>query len=141
MPRKVTKRQVSENAYLEEQIILAYQHFTMEELNVIASLWCGGDYEISSRQDRGVLPIAVTIAALISVDHPLLCRDNGDVVFSAMGCAEQCLLVMLERREIPVPLIRKVVHTPLCTTCVQPVDNSKLYTGGELKLAESVESV
>lgn len=132
MPRKLSKRKAEEQDTLEDQIIEAYRRYTREELNVIAALWCGGDYAISSREceKRGVLPIALTIAALLSVDHPLLCRENGDVVYSAMGCVEQCLDVMLTGKQIVIPLI-KVVHTPMCTTCVHPVDNSKLYTSAE----------
>lgn len=129
MPRKPSQKQASENQYMEDEIVRAYQLYTRYELTVIAALWCGGDYEITHRESRGALPIALTVAALLAVNHPLLCRPaDGQVMYSGMGCADQCLSVMLEGRPIAIPTIpppEKVVHTP----CVQPGYKSELYTG------------
>lgn len=137
MPRKSSQKQASENQYMEDEIVRAYQLYTRYELTVIAALWCGGDYEVSSRETRGALPIALTVAALLAVNHPLLCRPaDGQVMYSALGCAVECLAVMIEGRPIPIPTIPpkppEVVHSP----CVQPVYNEKLYTGAAAKSGE-----
>jgi hypothetical protein len=105
MPRKSRQNGTSNNEQMEDDIIKAYQCFSRAELEVIALEWCGGRYETSHRfPERGCLPVAITIAALIAVDHPALCGPNGDVLFSPIGCAVEVLSIMLEQRKIPLPV-------------------------------------
>lgn len=137
MPRKPSRKQATENQYMEDEIVRAYQLYTRYELTVIAALWCGGDYEVSSRETRGALPIALTVAALLAANHPLLCRPaDGQVMYSALGCAVECLAVMIEGRPISIPTTSpkppEVVHSP----CVQPGYKSELYTGSAVKSGE-----
>jgi hypothetical protein len=105
MPKRNRNNGNSNNEQMESDIVKVYQSFSRAELEVIAMEWCGGDYETSHRfPERGCLPIAVTIAALIAVDHPLLCDDIGGVIYSPMGCAIEVLNVILENRKIPQPI-------------------------------------
>ena len=137
MPRKPSQQMSQEEKYLEDEIVRAYQLYTRYEMIVIAALWCGGDYEVVRRETRGALPIALTVAALLAVNHSLLCRPaDGQVMYSSVGCAVECLTVQLEGRPIAIPTIppkpAEVVHTP----CVQPGYKSELYTGAAVETPE-----
>jgi len=129
MPRKPSPNQASDDELMTNEITRAYELYTLYELTVIAALWCGGDYEVVHRENRGMRPIALTVAALLTVKHPLLRRPNGDIIFSALGCAVECMMVQIEARPIAIPTIPPKPPEVVPTPCVQPGYNVELYPG------------
>lgn len=114
MPRKPKK---SDDEELIDAIIEAYRKTTQEERRKLAVDWCLGDYKASEGfSARGLMPIAVLIAALDDVDHPLLVSPGRGLMYSAVGCAVEVLKVEIENRAVEIPIFEKVVHR-------EPVDS------------------
>lgn len=113
MPRKDRKTDASNNEIMQAYVLQVYEKFSIDELKAIAYKWCSGDYYANHCfPERACKPIAVTIAALLTVDHPLLCRPDGQVFRTMMDCATLILGVMLDQTPVEVPLIYipQVVH-------------------------------
>lgn len=94
----------ADDIFIEDQIAKVYQHFTNAELETIAREWCGGNFQAHHRKpESGCLPIAVIVAALIATDHPLICRPDGSVMYSLLGCAVVCMSVIVDGLPIAPP--------------------------------------
>ena len=128
MPRKIKMK--SEDFDLAVGVVFENLKTTAEQRREVATNWCLGDYEhhIKFATERGLLPIAVLVAALLEIDHPLLIEESLPKYRSLLGCAVAVLEVELEN---------KSVHIPLGTTCVHLGTTVKLSTGKELEVVAS----
>lgn len=109
MPRK----QINNAEQLDDAVIACYVHpstgkevTTPAERREVAERWCAGDYayhhEIAQKHD--LLPIALLIAALIDIEHPLIMR--GTNALNSLKCSEIIVETMLHRANVaqPIPL-------------------------------------
>jgi len=97
-------------ASLDDEVIKCYidEHgrevTTIAERREIAELWCKGNYShhhtIATK--RRLLPIALLIASLLEIDHPLLVSGRG-VVYNAVDCAIILMEVMLKNQAVATP--------------------------------------
>jgi hypothetical protein len=107
MPRKAKANAQS----LDDEVIRCYiddhgrEVTTIAERRDIAEQWCKGNYvhhhEIASK--RRLLPIALLIASLIEIDHPLLVSPGRGVVYNAVDCAVIIMDVMLKNKAVATP--------------------------------------
>jgi len=116
MPRKSKRR--SED-HLIDQVIEVFHKTTQEERQEIAQQWCMRNYQhVYEYSSTGLLPIALIIASLIDIDHPLLCSPARGVMYNVLKCS--ILVLRVELLGIPVDMpVYEVVHSPV-ETCVQP---------------------
>lgn len=78
---------------------------TQAERREIAEQWCAGDYShhLTLAHQRGLLPMALLIAALIDIDHPLLCSPRG-VLYNSLKCSIIILNVMRSGQTVAQPV-------------------------------------
>ncbi len=78
---------------------------TPAERREVAERWCAGDYEFhhSIAVKHGLLPIALIVAALIDIDHPLLVSGRG-VAYNSIECAVIVINIMRTRGNVAQPL-------------------------------------
>lgn len=78
---------------------------TQNERREIAKQWCAGDYSYHRNiaEFHGLLPIALLIASLMDIDHPLLVSGRG-VVYNSIKCAEIILLTMHNGETVAQPM-------------------------------------
>jgi hypothetical protein len=92
---------------------------TPAERQEVARQWCAGDYshhrDIARR--HGVQPIALIIAALIDIDHPLLTSGRG-VAYNSMQCALIIMQTMNSGRTVAQPIAKNSFNR-------QPVERIK----------------
>ena len=91
-----------------------------EERLAIAVAWCKGDYESYVRLglDRGLLPIALIVGALIDIEHPLLVVNQLLVPRSLAGCAALVLRCEFNKTPVHIPVVERAVDG-LGTSCGQ----------------------
>jgi len=79
---------------------------TSEERFEIATQWCTGNYgyPIQVATEKGLLPIALIIASLIDVEHPLLVSPGRGVMYSSTGCEVIIFQAMLRRTPMDIPV-------------------------------------
>jgi hypothetical protein len=118
------KKDLLNSEWFDKQVGNVFEDYRTkeDERRKVAQDWCMGDYESHHRlaRERGLLPAAVITAALLEVDHPLLVENGLLRCRSLLGCSILILQAQLHQR---------IVHIPLGTAWVQPVDNSELSTG------------
>ena len=108
MPRKHKKQ---DDLDFIDQIIEAYKKTTHEERQKVAQDWCLGDYNAAdSYKVRGLVPIALIIAALDDIEHPLLVSPGRGLMYSAVGCAVVVLTVEIRNEAVDIPYPKKSVH-------------------------------
>jgi len=87
---------------------------TPAERQDVARQWCAGDY--SHHRDiarkHGLQPIALIIAALIDIDHPLLTSGRG-VAYNSMQCALIVIQTMNAGRTVAQPVDNNSFHRQL----------------------------
>jgi len=86
---------------------------TQEERREVARQWCAGDYNFhhSLAEKHGLLPIALLIAALIDIDHPLLNSGRG-TCFNSIECAVIILTTMHRGETVSQPFEHSI-HSQL----------------------------
>ena len=107
MPRKAKP---NENT-LDDDVIRCYiddhgrETTTIAERKEIAELWCKGNYahHHTIAAERRLLPIALLVASLIEIDHPLLVSQGRGVMYNAMNCAIIIVEVMLKNQQVAMP--------------------------------------
>lgn len=87
---------------------------TPAERREVAERWCAGDYEYHHKVARkhGLLPIALIIAALIDIDHPLLVSGRG-VAYNALDCAIIITNIMFKGQTVAQPIRENSFHKQL----------------------------
>ena len=77
---------------------------TIAERKDTAEQWCKGNYahHHTIATQRRLLPIALLIASLIEIDHPLLVSGRG-VAYNAVDCAMIIMEVMLKNQDVATP--------------------------------------
>lgn len=109
MPRKATPIDESK---MHDAIIDVFRKTTQEERKKIALDWCLGEYDAPNQfVGRELLPIAVIIAALIDIEHPLLVSPGRGLMYGVTGCVVVVLGVVLRGEAVGLPYYPKVVHT------------------------------
>lgn len=109
MPRKATP---IDDSAMHDAIIEVFRRTTQDERKKIAIDWCLGEYDAPDRfSERGLLPIAVIIAALIDIEHPLLVSPGRGLMYGATGCVVVVLGVVIRGEAVDLPYFPKVVHT------------------------------
>jgi hypothetical protein len=97
---------------MDAEVIRCYIHpstgreeTTPEERREVADRWCAGDYEhhIGVANKHRLLPIALLIAALIDIDHPLLVSGRG-VAFNSIQCAVEIIQAMVKNQPVAQPI-------------------------------------
>src|SRR3990172_8775795 len=78
---------------------------TQAERREVAEQWCAGDYShhMSIAHKHGLLPIALLIAALIDIDHPLLVSGRG-VAYNSIQCSILIMNVMRDGQTVAQPM-------------------------------------
>jgi hypothetical protein len=96
---------------LNDQILQAFRETTREQRSEIARQWCLKNFaHIEEFRHLSSPPIALIIASLIDMDHPLLVSSGRGVMWSAMKCALLVLRVELFDIQVEIPL-GEIVHT------------------------------
>jgi len=114
MPRKA-QNNVQQ---MDDQVIRCYidshgrEVTTQDERRDIAERWCRGDFEhhIEVAGKHELPPIALLIAALIDMDHPLLCSARG-VVYNSLEAGLILTDIMLKRLGVAQPVQEDSFHT------------------------------
>lgn len=96
---------------LDDEVIKCYindrgqEVTTIAERRDIAEQWCKGNYahHHSIAAARRILPIALLIASLIEIDHPLLVSPGRGVIYNAVDCAMIIMDVMLKHQDVATP--------------------------------------
>lgn len=116
MPRKPKKQ---DDLDFANEIVEVFRKTTQDERRKIALDWCLGDYQIADGYSaRGLLPIAVIVAVLIDIDHPLLVSPGRGVMYGAVGCAVQVLTVEMNNTPVDIPYPQKTVNSvPVDSLC------------------------
>ncbi len=87
-----------------------------DERRFIAYQWCSGNYEYVHEfceRKPNLLPIAVLVAALLDIEHPLLVV-NGKMLWASLTlCSIEVLRVELQRRPVHIPLWTSGVQLPV----------------------------
>lgn len=108
----MSRKQISDVEQMDDEVIKCYIHpvtgreeTTPAERREVAERWCSGDYTYhhAIAFQHGLLPIALLIAALIDIDHPLLVSGRG-VVFNSLQCAVIVTQAMLHKTKVAQPL-------------------------------------
>jgi hypothetical protein len=122
MPR-IAKTNVQQ---MDDEVIKCFVHpntgkevTTPAERQEIAERWCAGDFEHhhTIAALHGLLPIALIIAALIDIEHPLLVSARG-VLYNSLQCSMVILQVMKDRQSVAQPIAAHSFHS-------QPVERMK----------------
>lgn len=107
---------------MDDEVIKCYIHpegalnagkeaTTPELRKEVAEKWCNGDYEhhrtIAARE--GLVPIALLIAALIDIGHPLIMSSRG-MMHNSLKCSIILLKIMHAGAPVAQPLDVKTIH-------------------------------
>ena len=86
---------------------------TQAERAEVARQWCAGDYShhYPIAEKHGLLPIALLIAALIDINHPLLNSGRG-TCFNSIQCAV-IILTTMHRGETVAQPFENSIHSQL----------------------------
>jgi hypothetical protein len=78
---------------------------TQAERREVAEMWCAGDYSHHRNvaAKHGLQPIALIIAALIDIDHPLLVSGRG-VAYNSIKCAMIIIQTMNSGNTVAQPI-------------------------------------
>lgn len=84
---------------------------TQAERQAIAEQWCAGDYSYHHpiAEKHGLLPIALIIAALVDIDHPLLISGRG-VAYNSIQCSIIIINTMNKGETVAQPMKRNSIH-------------------------------
>jgi hypothetical protein len=120
-------RKEKNNAELmDDEVIRCFVHpnsgkevTTPAERREVAERWCAGDYEYHHpiARKHGLLPVALIVASLIDIDHPLLTSGRG-VAYNALDCAIIVTNIMFKGRAVAQPVQNNSFHRE----SVQPVE-------------------
>lgn len=114
MPRK----EANNVQMMDDAVIACFIHpatgaevTTQAERQAIAEQWCAGDYSYHHpiAEKHGLLPIALIIAALIDIDHPLLISGRG-VAYNSIACATIIINTMNKGETVAQPVKRHSIH-------------------------------
>jgi len=110
---------------LEDQIINCFIHpegapnagqeaTTRETRRAVAEHWCQGDYHHhrAIAEQHGLLPIALIVASLLDIDHPLLCSASSRK-YNALACAIKVLEVMNNQTLVASPVEVNSFNSPI----------------------------
>ena len=108
MPRKPQDN----NKQMDDEIIRCYiddhgrEATTQTERREIAEKWCAGDYNFHHiiASQRKLLPVALLIASLIDIDHPILVSPGRGVMLSSTDCALRIMEIMLKKQPVDRPI-------------------------------------
>ena len=115
----MTRKARPRNQDLDDEVIRCYiddhgrEVTTILERKDIAEQWCKGNYvhhhDLAAR--HRLLPIALLIASLIEVEHPLLVSPARGVLHNSVDAAILLMEIMLKKQPVasPVEVINKVV--------------------------------
>jgi hypothetical protein len=94
---------------------------TSQERFETASQWCMGNYgyPIQIATEKGLLPIALIIACLIDVEHPLLVSPGRGVMYSSTACEVIIFQAMLQKTPLDIP-VKYSVHKKAVERIEQP---------------------
>jgi len=84
---------------------------TQDERRAIAEQWCAGDYSYHHpiAEFHGLLPIALLIASLMDIDHPLLVSGRG-VAYNSIACATILINTMNKGETVAQPVRKHSIH-------------------------------
>jgi len=107
MPRKPQ----NQSNTLDDEVIRCYiddhgkEVTTIAERQEIGTAWCNGDYahHHTIATKRRLLPMALLIASLIEMDHPLLVSQGRGVLYNSVDCAVIIMEVMLKNQAVASP--------------------------------------
>ena len=118
MPRKSDKLNMK---WFETQVLRVFQKTTREERAQVARAWCFDFYTPVIEAERArVVPMAVLVAALIDIDHPLLVAPRG-VLYGLLECSIIILQAELRHEPVAVPFSPTELSTSsLCTDVYNP---------------------
>ncbi len=114
MPRPV-KSNVEQ---MDDEVIKCFIHpetgkemTTRDERRAVAEHFCSGDYQFQHTiaSKYGLLPIALIIAALLDIDHPLLCSPSGRL-YNSMAAAIRIIQVMNKGETVAQPVETSSFH-------------------------------
>ncbi len=96
----------SDRDHFDDQVIAAIQATTIEERFRIAHDWCLGEREsyIGFAAARKLVPVALLVAALVDVEHPLLVDERGYLrQGSLLGCSVRLMQAFLRSEIVHIP--------------------------------------
>lgn len=114
MPRK----EKLNAAQMDDDVIACFIHpatgkevTTPAERREVADRWCTGDYDHHHEiaQKHSIVPIALLIAALIDIEHPLVM--NGTNAKNSLQCAVIITQIMLKRETVAQPIAVDSFHS------------------------------
>lgn len=109
-------------------LITDQQLLSWDQLHDVAVKWCSRDYafvhELAERV--GARYIALVLAALLHVSHPLLVSPGRGLMYAFMRCHAEILRVQIFEIPVVVPMPRNSIHRPNENNLVpvESVDNS-----------------
>lgn len=115
----MTRKPKSNAEQMDDEVIRCFVHpntgrevTTPAERREVAARWCAGDYDYHHAVARkhALLPIALIVAALIDIDHPLLCNGRG-VNYNALDCAVIVTNIMFKGQKVAQPVSNDSFHT------------------------------
>jgi hypothetical protein len=120
----MTRKPQADSHTLDDEVIACFidahgrEVTTITERQEIAIQWCKGNYEHHRLQaiKRRLTPMALLIASLLDIDHPLLVSGRGAV--NAVDAAVILSEVML--RKTPVAIPAEVIHKKVVERMEQP---------------------
>jgi hypothetical protein len=96
---------------MDDAVVACYVHpntgrevTTPAERQEVAERWCAGDFDFhhTIAKKHSILPIALLIAALIDIEHPLIMR--GTNALNSLQCSLIIARVMLNRETVAQPV-------------------------------------
>ena len=115
MPRKA----IDNVKQMDDEVIKCFIHpvkgteeTTQAERAEVARQWCAGDYShhIGIAEKHELLPIALLIAALVDMDHPLLSSGRG-VAYNSLQCSIIITNVMYHGETVAQPMATHSFHS------------------------------
>lgn len=103
---------------MDDEVIRCFIHpqtgrevTTPAERREVAERWCAGDYEYhhTIARKHGLLPVALIVAALIDIDHPLLVSGRG-VAHNSIECAIIVTNTMFKKQTVAQPVRNNSFH-------------------------------
>lgn len=108
----MARKEKSNVEQMDDEVIKCFIHpntgrevTTQEERRLVAERWCAGDYDHHRElaKERGLLPVALVIASLIDIDHPLLCSARG-VTMNSVEAAIAVTNAMFKKLVVAQPM-------------------------------------
>ncbi len=106
---------------MDDEVIRCYmnentgrEETTQAERKEVAERWCAGDYHHHRMiaAQHGLLPMALLIAALIDIDHPLLTSGRG-VAYNSLQCSIIIAEAMLTEQKVAQPVQLYSINSPV----------------------------